>query len=319
MMLTFWNGINSVIVRFKLRDTTLSNNGGKTGLSNTSTGLIISTISDVEATATAYTSAGSTIDTIATLGTFATPTNGHCRFQQVDSTNHPGLYEIQIANARWAVSGARALYITVSGVSGVTQEDGVVQLPTVNLADGTNSASPAVPNAASGANGGLPVLSSGAVPASVSSMGSNVLTAAAIASGALNGKGDWLLSSGYTAPPTVAAIASAIWQDLVTGGDFSVTNSIGKYLSGLSVGGGGGGGGVVTGYAQGLDPATMVLEALQSAHDNPGTIGAVINSIEQFNATALANLLAPLLEASLRSYLSTLGVVPTQVVKAWRV
>lgn len=43
-------------------------------------------------------------------------------------------------------------------------------------------------------------LVSGRMDASVGAMASNVLTAAAINGGALNGKGDWLLSSGYTAP-----------------------------------------------------------------------------------------------------------------------
>lgn len=62
------------------------------------------------------------------------------------------------------------------------------------------------------------------------SIPANWLTAAGIASGALNGKGDWLLSSGYTVPPTVASIATGIWQDLTSGSDFSTPSSIGKLL-----------------------------------------------------------------------------------------
>jgi hypothetical protein len=57
----------------------------------------------------------------------------------------------------------------------------------------------------------------------------NWLTAAGINAGALNGKGDWLLSSGYTAPSTAAQVATAVWQD-ATAGDFTTTNSIGKSL-----------------------------------------------------------------------------------------
>jgi len=45
----------------------------------------------------------------------------------------------------------------------------------------------------------------------------NWITAAGIAASALNGKGDWLLSSGYTAPPTSSTIAAAVW-DLATSG-----------------------------------------------------------------------------------------------------
>jgi hypothetical protein len=61
------------------------------------------------------------------------------------------------------------------------------------------------------------------------SIPANWLTAAGIAAGALNGKGDWLLSSSYTTPPTPAAIATGVWQD-TTAGDFAVASSIGKSL-----------------------------------------------------------------------------------------
>lgn len=157
MMLALWNGVGALVLRCIVRDSTLTNNGGKTALTSASSGLIISTIADNEATSTTYTQAGSTIETIATLGTFATPTATKCRFKLVDDTNHPGLYEIQIANARWAVSGARYVIVTISGVSGATQENYLVQLPTVNIWDGTNSATPAIPAAAAGGNNGLPV------------------------------------------------------------------------------------------------------------------------------------------------------------------
>ena len=60
-------------------------------------------------------------------------------------------------------------------------------------------------------------------------MPTNWVTATGIAASALNGKGDWLLSSGYTAPPTVASIATGVWQD-TTAGDFTTLNSIGKAL-----------------------------------------------------------------------------------------
>lgn len=61
------------------------------------------------------------------------------------------------------------------------------------------------------------------------SIPANWLTAAGIAASALNGKGDWLLSSSYTAPPSTAAIATAVWQD-TTAGDFTVASSPGKIL-----------------------------------------------------------------------------------------
>ncbi len=124
MKLAYKNGITSVILRVKIIDSTTGN--GKTGLTSASSGLIVSTIADNEATATVYT--GSNLETITTLGTFAAPTSGKARFREVDATNHPGVYEVQIADARWSVSNARTVIISVLGVASTLQYDTEVQL-----------------------------------------------------------------------------------------------------------------------------------------------------------------------------------------------
>ncbi len=126
MWQVFKNSQGSVILRGKLRDTTTGN--GKTGLTSASSGLIISTIADNEAAATAYSVASSKVETISTLGTYAAPTSTKCRFKEVDATNHPGIYEIQIADARFAVAGAKSLLVSVSGVSGMFDMDGLIPL-----------------------------------------------------------------------------------------------------------------------------------------------------------------------------------------------
>lgn len=131
-------GSTSNAIRVTLRSS--STGQGLTGLTHSSSGLIISTIADNEETATAYTSGGSTVETITTLGTFATPTSGKCRFKEVDATNHPGLYEIQVADARFAVSSAKVLRVTISGVANLLSRDVVIQLTTFDL----DSASPDV-------------------------------------------------------------------------------------------------------------------------------------------------------------------------------
>lgn len=131
------NGVTSVILRVKIMDSTSTTGGAKTGLTFSSSGLIISTIADNEASPTVYTAAGSTIETITTLGTFAAPTATKCRFKEVDSTNHPGLYEIQIADARWAVSNARSIIITVVGATGAAQVDAEIQLSQIDVNDAT--------------------------------------------------------------------------------------------------------------------------------------------------------------------------------------
>ncbi len=130
------NGSTSNVIRVTLRAS--STGDGLTGLSNASTGLIISTICDNEATPTAYTVAASNIESISTLATYSAPTSGKCRFKEVDATNNKGLYELQIADARFAVGGAKVLRICISGASGLLLKEIIVQLTTFDL-DAANS------------------------------------------------------------------------------------------------------------------------------------------------------------------------------------
>ncbi len=102
-------------VRFYLTDP--ATGALKTGLTFSSSGLIISSQCDNESSPVLYTAAGSTIETITTLGTFSTPTATKCRFKEVDSTNRPGYYEFQFADARFAVSSAHLMDIAVTGAS----------------------------------------------------------------------------------------------------------------------------------------------------------------------------------------------------------
>lgn len=122
-MYAFKNGQTSVLLRVKLLNSTLSTGAGLTGLTFASAGLIISTIADNEVAATAYTQAGATIETITTNGTYAAPTATKCRFKEVDATNHPGVYEIQIADARFAVANAKGLIVSISGATNLAQSD----------------------------------------------------------------------------------------------------------------------------------------------------------------------------------------------------
>ena len=121
----------SNLIRFTLKNS--STGVGLTGLSSASSGLIISTICDNEAVATTYTVAGSTIETITTLGTFAAPTAAKCRFKEVDATNHKGLYEFQIADARFSVASAKRLIISVTGATSLLDADYEIQLVSFDL------------------------------------------------------------------------------------------------------------------------------------------------------------------------------------------
>jgi hypothetical protein len=143
MLQTFKNGQGSVVLRVKLLDSSATTGAGLTGLTSASSGLIISTIADNEATAVAYTVAGATIETITTLGTYAAPTASKCRFKEVDATNHKGVYEIQIADARFAVASAKSLIVSIAGATNLAQADFVVQLQSDDpyIAKPTNYAS----------------------------------------------------------------------------------------------------------------------------------------------------------------------------------
>lgn len=132
MLISYKNGQTSVVLRVVLRDSSVTTGAGLTGLTFSSTGLKIATIADNEATATTYSVAGSTIETISTLGAFATPTATKCRFKEVDSTNLPGVYEIQLDNTRFAVSSAKSLIVAISGATNLAQTNVLIPLQTVD-------------------------------------------------------------------------------------------------------------------------------------------------------------------------------------------
>ena len=146
---------NSNLIRFVLKH--LTTGDGLTGLSNTSAGLIISTIADNEATATVYTVAASNVETIATLGTYAAPTALKCRFKEVDATNHQGLYEFQFADARFSVANSRKLVVSVSGATNLLDVDYEIALVQFDPYDTVRLGLTALPTVVAGAAGGLPL------------------------------------------------------------------------------------------------------------------------------------------------------------------
>lgn len=119
----------SNVLRVKLMDSTSTTGAGKTGLAYNTAGLIISTIRLNEASATTYTTTGSTIEDISTLGIFATPTATKCRFKEVDATNHPGVYEVQFDDTRFTSVG---LIISISGATGMAQADFEIQCENIS-------------------------------------------------------------------------------------------------------------------------------------------------------------------------------------------
>lgn len=161
MLISYALGQASIVLRVKILDSSVSTGAGKTGLSSASTGLIISTIADNEATATAYTVAAGNVEAITTLGTYQAPTASKCRFKEVDATNHPGVYEVHLADARYAVTSAKSLLVSISGATDAAECDAVIPLTQLNPYDGVRAGLTALPNAAANAAGGLPISTDG--------------------------------------------------------------------------------------------------------------------------------------------------------------
>jgi len=103
-----------------------------TGLAYNSTGLTIAVIADTASSVTGYTAAATTIEAVTTLGTYATPTATKIRFKEISSGNAPGLYELQIANAVYATSGAKYFDISIKGAADLATFSGRVYLDVMN-------------------------------------------------------------------------------------------------------------------------------------------------------------------------------------------
>lgn len=132
MLISYRNGQSGVVLRVKILDKTRDDGGGLPGLNSTSAGLVVSTIADNESTPISYrtSSTPSTIETITTLGVYQAPSAGCCRFREVDPTNHKGVYELQLPNARFAVAGARSLLISIFGATNAMDCDSLIPLTT---------------------------------------------------------------------------------------------------------------------------------------------------------------------------------------------
>lgn len=231
MLISYTRGQTSVVLRVKILDSTASTGAGKTGLTSASSGLIISTIADNEASATVYTQAGSTIESISTLGTYAAPTATKCRFKEVDATNHKGVYEIQIADARFAVSSAKSLLVSISGATGAAETDAVIPLTDLNPYDAVRAGLTALPNANAAASGGL--LTAGTSTNQLSASGGAVKTQAAVKKNtALAGFEFLLISSADKVSPITGRTVTATRS--IDGAAFaSCSNSVSEVSNGI--------------------------------------------------------------------------------------
>ena len=230
MLISYRRSQGSVILRVKILNSSVTTGAGLTGLLFSSTGLRISTIADNEATATAYTAAGATTETITTLGTYAAPTATKCRFKEVDATSHPGIYEIQFADARFAVASAKSLLLSISGATNAAECDAVIPLTDLDPYDAVRAGLTALPNAAAAAANGLMILGSNNTAAIT--IGS--LTTAAIACTTLTASGAVAFQSTFATTGTTTFNAFTVTNAFTVSGATTFTGNVGM-AAGLSV------------------------------------------------------------------------------------
>jgi hypothetical protein len=292
---------NSRIIRVKIRDSTSTTGAGKTGLTFASTGLIISTIASSEASATAYTVAAGKVEDISTLGTYAAPTATKCRFKQVDSTNHPGLYEIQLADARFAIAGSKSLIVSVLGATGIVPVDVHIPLTGFDLGDADPSVDvtkvAGVTVTTSTAMIGVNVVTVGGTTQTARDMGVSVLIAPGTATGQLSVAAGVIAANvtniaGSAVSTTTAQIGTNV---VAISGDTTATDNLETACDGGTFNLGGGG--VVaasvttkTGYELAADQAVNVTKiAGTTVSTNSAQIGVNVVAISG-DTTATDNL-----------------------------
>jgi len=160
-------GATSIILRVRLMRSDLADGSGITGLNYSSSNLIISTICDNESSPTSYYQTGGNIQPVGSwpwdIGTYDPPDPGKCRFAEINSTQHPGIYEIHLDDARFAVTNAKSMIVSVHGATNLAEANFLVPLTDLDPYDATRGGMSALPNAAADNAGGLLISDAGGV------------------------------------------------------------------------------------------------------------------------------------------------------------
>ena len=166
------HGSTSVILRVWLGDSSVSTGAGKTGLTSSSAGLIISLHHENANTtsefAHLYRQSSSTIESISTIGTYATPTSGKCRFGEVSASFLPGLYEIQLPDTAWSFANAKSCTVMVHGASNLRPFVGRIMLPKYDPYDSQRMGLTAIPAVDTGNAGAILTSGTGTAQLNVS-------------------------------------------------------------------------------------------------------------------------------------------------------
>ncbi len=156
-------GATSVMIRVFIPNNSVTTGAGLTGLTNVSTNLTIAYIRELDSASTSYT--GANIEAQTTIGTFQAPsTSAKIRFKVVDATNFPGVYELQFHDSATAFgTGDTSQHISINiyeaSTSALLIGPNMIQIPLVpwDPTDSVRMGLTALPNAAAGASGGVPL------------------------------------------------------------------------------------------------------------------------------------------------------------------
>lgn len=143
-------GATSQSVNVFIQNSSLTTGAGLTGLVfNTASLVAYYTFTGANATSVAI-----TLATLAAVNS-AFSSGG---FKEIDATNMPGLYRLDIPNAGLATSKGRSVTIMLKGAANMVPCVLEVELTGLDNQDGVRAGLTALPNAAAAASGGLPTI-----------------------------------------------------------------------------------------------------------------------------------------------------------------
>lgn len=175
-------------IYLEVLDSASTTGGRKTGLVYNTSGL------------TAYYARNGGSATAITLATLAAANSAHSDggFKEVDGTNMPGLYRLDLPDAAVA-SGADSVVVTLFGAAGMAQVSSEIQLVAHDPQDSVRAGLTALPNAAAEAAGGLYTRGAGAGQINQNANGQIDARAVAMAAAAVQAIWDALTSALTTA------------------------------------------------------------------------------------------------------------------------
>ena len=216
-------GATSQTVDVFIQDSTSTTGAGKTGLAYNSAGLKAYYRKGATGTATAITLATQTVGGAYSSGGFV----------EIDATNMPGLYRLDVPNA--AIDTAGSVSLMLSGATGMAPLPLELQVVAVDLEDGVRLGLTALPNAAAGASGGLLISGSNS---GTTTLGALTITGAMSINGTVHvaQTGDSYARIGTPAGASLAADIASIKVDTGTTLPGRLTATRAGYLDNLSGG-----------------------------------------------------------------------------------